>query len=69
MKTAKTIKSLRQFAQSNFGPRRMRITKNGDVHVYSQMPNSIVTGWWLVGDLEAACIRFFGPEITAASYK
>lgn len=69
MKTAKATQALRQFAQSNFGSRRMRITKDSEVHVYSTMPNTNTQGWWLVGDIEAACIRFFGPEITAASYK
>lgn len=26
---------------------RYRITRDGEVHMYGQMPGSIVTGWWL----------------------
>ena len=28
---------------------RIRITRNGEVHAYGQIPHSIVTGWYLVG--------------------
>ena len=28
---------------------RIRITRNGEVHAYGRMPNSIVTGWYLAG--------------------
>lgn len=31
----------------NRGAQRYRITANGEVHFYGQMPNSIETGWWL----------------------
>lgn len=26
---------------------KYRITKDGEVHFYGSMPNSIETGWWL----------------------
>lgn len=66
---ASAIKHLRQFARDNFGPRRLRITRDGEVHLYSLMPNSIETGWWLVGSVHDACERFFGPDIAAMYYK
>lgn len=28
---------------------RVIIKRNGEVHAYGQMPNSTVTGWYLVG--------------------
>lgn len=31
---------------------RCTIKRNGEVHAYGQMPNSISTGWYLVGDKE-----------------
>ena len=48
------IAALRKALADRYGARRYRITVDGDVHVYGQMPNSIVTGWWYMGDLEQA---------------
>ena len=31
---------------------RVRITRNGEVHAFGRMPNSIVTGWYFVGFVE-----------------
>jgi len=31
------------------GAERIRITRNGEVHAYGRMPNSIVTGWYFAG--------------------
>ena len=31
------------------GAERIRITRNGEIHAYGQIPHSIVTGWYLVG--------------------
>ena len=61
MTNAKThkqrITAIRQALVAKYGARNYRITGTAmaeEVHVYSQMPNSIVTGWWLMGDLEQA---------------
>ena len=33
---------------------RYRITRDNELHYYGRMPNSIVTGWWLVSqDVDA----------------
>ena len=31
---------------------RVRITRNGEVHAFGRMPNSIVTGWYFAGFAE-----------------
>lgn len=31
------------------GGTRLRITRQGAVHVYGPIPNSIETGWWFAG--------------------
>jgi hypothetical protein len=56
------ITTLRQALAAKYGAPNYTIacTSSGmvdEVHVYSQMPNSIVTGWWLMGDLEQAEYR------------
>jgi len=51
------INTLRKALVAKYGARKYRITGTAmaeEVHLYSQMPNSIVTGWWLMGDLEQA---------------
>jgi hypothetical protein len=45
---------LRAALREKYGPRCYRITRTGDVHVYGQMPNTDVVGWWLMGDVEFA---------------
>lgn len=50
-----TITAIRAALRNAFGARQYRITATGEIHVYGQMPNSIVTGWYLygwVGDAE-----------------
>jgi hypothetical protein len=42
-------RKLRKLLRRDYGARCYRITKNEEVHVYGKMPNSIVTGWWLLG--------------------
>jgi hypothetical protein len=48
------IKTLRDALRAKFGPRRYRITCNGEVHVYGLMPNARTVGWLLMGDLLSA---------------
>ena len=63
----KRIAALRNYARCHYGPRRLRLMANGEVHVYGRMPNSIETGWWLAGhDAQSACERFFGPDSNLA---
>jgi len=42
-------KKLRELLRWDYGARCYRLTRYGDVHVYGKMPNSIVTGWYLLG--------------------
>ena len=39
---------LRELLRRDYGAGKYRLTKGGDVHVYGKMPNSIVTGWYLL---------------------
>jgi hypothetical protein len=48
------ITNLRKALRGKYGPRNHRITSDDQVYVYSQMPNSIETGWWLLGDFDWA---------------
>lgn len=32
-----------------FGPRKYRITRAGEIHVYGRMPNTNEDGWYLFG--------------------
>ena len=59
MITTETRNVIRQHANDT-GAERYRITREGEVHYYGQMPNSIETGWYFVGwdaDEVAAEIR------------
>ncbi len=40
---------LRELLRNDFGAGKYRLTKDGDVHAYGKMPNSIETGWHLLG--------------------
>jgi hypothetical protein len=42
---------VRQKLRERFGSGRYRITRDGEIHAYGQMPNSNLTGWWLFGYL------------------
>lgn len=47
--TATKTNQLRSMLRRKFGDRKYRLTADGEVHVYGCMPNSIVTGWYLLG--------------------
>lgn len=40
---------IRQTLRTEFGPRRYRITRAGEIHVWGRMPNANAIGWWLYG--------------------
>jgi hypothetical protein len=40
---------LRELLRRDFGARCYRITRENEIQVYGKMPNSIVTGWYLLG--------------------
>lgn len=40
---------LRELLRRDYGAGKYRITKDDEVHAYGKMPNSIETGWYLVG--------------------
>ena len=42
-------RQFRALLRRDYGARKYRITRDGEVHAYGKMPNSIVTGWYLVG--------------------
>lgn len=44
---------LRELLRRDFGAGRYRLTSDGDVHVFGQMPNSIRVGWYLAGSRRA----------------
>lgn len=44
--SAQARKAIKAYSQDCNGE-RYRITRNGEVHIYGRMPNSIETGWWL----------------------
>ena len=44
-----TKTAIRAALRNAFGAGKYRITRDGEIHVYGQMPNSIVTGWYLYG--------------------
>jgi len=50
-------RAFRSALRAEFGRGKFRITRphlaGGEVHAYGKMPNSDVTGWWLVGDRRA----------------
>lgn len=50
----KRTKAVRQALRDHFGKRNYKITRNGDIHVYGLMPNSIVIGWWGLGNFKDA---------------
>lgn len=49
MTTYKTDAEIRTAAKKIFGAKNARVTKNGEVHVRSTMPNSNKVGWYLLG--------------------
>lgn len=45
---------LRSALRAKYGANCYRITRNDEVHIYGQMPNSTKVGWWLMGDILTA---------------
>ena len=45
-------KELRAALREQYG--QYRITRDDEVHIYGQMPNSQTVGWWLMGDILTA---------------
>lgn len=58
---AARVKAIRAALRAKYGKHHHRIVGhigvNEQIHVYSQMPNSIETGWWLMGDMQDAELR------------
>jgi hypothetical protein len=51
------IANLRRALIDKYGARKYKITGTAyaeSVIIYGQMPNSVVIGWWLMGDLDGA---------------
>ena len=51
------IANLRKALREKYGARKYRIVGTSfceEVHIYGLMPHSIVTGWYLLGDLDSA---------------
>lgn len=44
-----TIAAIRKALRNAFGPRKYRITKNGEIHVFGLLPNTSTAGWYLFG--------------------
>lgn len=44
-------KQLRAELAKKYGTRKYRITSDNEVHAYGRMPNSVETGWYLVGSV------------------
>ena len=55
---AQRVKTLRAALSDRYGKGKYKITghigSNEQVHIYGKMPNSIETGWWLMGDIAQA---------------
>lgn len=47
----RTKNEIRKTLRSEYGDRHYRITKDGEIHIYGTMPNSIHVGWYLFGYL------------------
>ena len=46
--------AIRQLLRSEFGARKYRITRDGEIHVHGTMPNTNRTGWYLYGCIDSA---------------
>ncbi|KQY83735.1 hypothetical protein [Pelomonas sp. Root1444] len=44
-----TISTIRAALRNEFGARKYRITKAGEIHAWGVMPNSNGLGWYLYG--------------------
>ena len=56
-----TISQIRKTLRAKFGACRYRITRDNEIHVYSRMPNTNVTGWYFFG--------FLGEKMTEERIK
>jgi hypothetical protein len=45
---------IRAVLRRAFGAYKYRITRGGEIHVYGEMPNSVVVGWYLYGSKDDA---------------
>ena len=55
------ISTIRAARRTEFGARKYRITKAGDIHVNGMMPNTNQTGWYLFGHIgNAQTLRTLG---------
>lgn len=45
--------TLRALLRRDYGARCYRLTRQNDVYVYGKMPNSVTTGWYLLGSRRA----------------
>lgn len=49
MKSKPSIAAIRRALRAQFGPRRYRITSDGEIHTHGTMPNTNQTDWFLFG--------------------
>jgi len=56
---------LRSALRKKYGANCYRITRNDEVHIYGQMPNSNKVGWYLMGDILTAELWLGLHEVTA----
>lgn len=49
-----TEADVRKMLRDVYGSRQYRITRDGQIDVHGQMPNSHVIGWWFFGWLDDA---------------
>lgn len=56
---------LRFALREKYGARCYRITRNDEVHIFGNMPNSNKVGWWLMGDILTAELRLGLHEVAA----
>ena len=46
--------AIRKALRAKFGARNYTNTKDGEIHVFGQLPNSILTGWYVYGRIDSA---------------
>ena len=54
----KVIKEIRKIIAADH-PRQYRITRHGEIHVWSKRPTSRGSGWWMLGHVEDVA-QYFG---------
>ena len=58
---------LADYALNRMSGQRYRIARNGEVHIFGRMPNSIVTGWWFA-DFADNILDKMQPWTDSAAY-